>query len=368
MRAMRARVGTAVLAASLLIALVGPVLGIRSAGAAGPCDSPIVNPIVCENSKPGVPPNVWSVQGAGDAGLQGFGTQISVDRGETVDFKVSSVSNWHFDVLRLGWYQGNGARLIASGLAPSAPQPQDQPPCLTDTNTGLVDCGNWGVSASWPVPADAVSGVYIALLTRDDTGGQSHIVFVVRDDSSHSKVVVQTSDTTWEAYNTFGGFSLYQGANASHRASKVSYNRPFITVSNDPRNWWTNAELPMWQYLERNGYDLSYISGVDTDRGGARLMNHQIFMSSGHDEYWSGQQRANVEAARDAGVNLAFFSGNTMYWKTRFEPSTDGTNAAYRTLVTYKESFANAVIDPAAPTWTGLWRDTRFSPPGDGGR
>jgi hypothetical protein len=359
-----ARLGTAVLATVLFI----PLIGTSPAHATGPCDAPIVNPIVCENSKPGVPPNAWSVQGAGDPGLQGFGTQISVNRGQIIDFKVTAVSAWHFDVLRLGWYQGNGARLIASGLTPSAPQPQDQPPCLTDTDTGLVDCGNWGVSASWQVPADAVSGVYIALLSRDDTGGQSHIVFVVRDDSSHSKMVVQTSDTTWEAYNTFGGFSLYQGPNAQHRAYKVSYNRPFITVSNDPRNWWTNVELPMWQYLERNGYDVSYISGVDTDRSGALLMNHQIFVSSGHDEYWSGPQRANVEAARDAGVNLAFFSGNTMYWKTRYEPSTDGSNAPYRTLVSYKESFANAVIDPASPTWTGLWRDTRFSPPEDGGR
>ena len=69
-------------------------------------------------------------------------------------------------------------------------------------------------------------------------------------------------------------------------------------------------------------------------------------MSSGHDEYWSGAQRANVEAARDAGVNLAFFSGNEIFWKTRWEPSIDGTNTAYRTLVSYKETHANAVIDP----------------------
>src|SRR4029079_233175 len=54
-------------------------------------------------------------------------------------------------------------------------------------------------------------------------------------------------------------------------------------------------------------------------------------------------------------------------WKTRYEPSVDGTNTAYRTLVTYKESLDNAGTDPASPTWTGLWRDTRVSPPEDGG-
>ena len=90
-------------------------------------------------------------------------------------------------------------------------------------------------------------------------------------------------------------------------------------------------------------------------------------MSVGHDEYWSGGQRANVEAARDAGVNLAFMSGNEVFWKTRWEPSTAGPATANRTLVTYKETHDDAKIDPN-PAWTGTWRDPRFSPPADGGR
>ena len=88
----------------------------------------------------------------------------------------------------------------------------------------------------------------------------------------------------------------------------------------------------------------------------------------GHDEYWSAQQRANVEAARDAGVNLAFFSGNEIFWKTRWENSIDGSGTAHRTLVSYKETHANAKIDPEPNVWTGTWRDPRFSPPADGGR
>ena len=79
---------------------------------------------------------------------------------------------------------------------------------------------------------------------------------------------------------------------------------------------------------------------------GSLLLNHRVFLSVGHDEYWSGQQRANVEAARNAGVNLAFFSGNEMFWKTRWENSIDGSNTTYRTLVNYKETHANAKIDP----------------------
>ena len=91
-------------------------------------------------------------------------------------------------------------------------------------------------------------------------------------------------------------------------------------------------------------------------------------MTAGHDEYWSGQQRTNVTAARDAGVNLAFFTGNEVFWKTRFEPSIDGSNTPNRTLVAYKETHYDAPTDPQdPPTWTGTWMDPRFSPPADGG-
>ena len=125
----------------------------------------------------------------------------------------------------------------------------------------------------------------------------------------------------------------------------------------------------MVRWLEANGYDVTYFTDVDTDRNGSLILNHKLFLSNGHDEYWSGNQRAKVEAARAAGVHLAFFSGNTNYWKTRWESSIDGAGVPYRTLVCYKETWANAVIDPNdPPTWTGTWRDPRFSPPADGGR
>ena len=223
------------------------------------------------------------------------------------------------------------------------------------------------MSASWVVPSTAVSGVYIARLTRTDTGGASHIVFVVRNDASHSDLLMQTSDTTWQAYNTYGGTDFYVPASFNTQAYKVSYNRPVLTRDiAGGRDFLFSNEYPMIRFLERNGYDVSYISGVDTARYGSLLLNHKVFLSVGHDEYWSGQARANVQAARDAGVSLAFFSGNEIYWKTRWEPSTVGTLTDYRTLVCYKETWANAKIDPTS-AWTGTWRDPRFSPPADGG-
>src|SRR5205809_2116556 len=123
----------------------------------------------------------------------------------------------------------------------------------------------------------------------------------------------------------------------------------------------------MIRWREANGDSVSCTPDADTDRRGSLITQHRVFLSSGHDEYWSAGQRVNVEAARDAGVNLAFFSGNEVFWKTRWENSTDASGAPYRTLVCYKESKANAKIDPS-PVWTGTWRDDRFVAPPDAGR
>ena len=164
------------------------------------------NPISIENAQTGT--TDWDVSGAGDPTIQGFATDISVNTGETVNFKIKTDStSYQIKIYRLGYYGGAGGRVMAT-LGPFT-QPQNQAvTCMSDTTTGLVDCGNWSVSASWTSTA-AVSGIYIAKLMRLDTGGSSHIVFVVRDDARQADVLVQTSDTTWQAYNRYGGASLY---------------------------------------------------------------------------------------------------------------------------------------------------------------
>src|SRR5262245_2689323 len=347
--------------------------------------APAANPIVAENLLPGNPQSQWDIVGSGDPTLQGYATDISVDQGQTVSFKIDDQTSapYRIEIYRIGYYQGNGARLVAT-IPSSATLRQVQAAPLKDLTTGLTDAGNWAVSASWAVPSTAVSGVYIAKLVREDTGGASHIPFVVRDDDGQSDVIMQTADTTWQAYNNWGGYSLYSAPTAGTSANpnslprgyKVSYNRPFNTRGipaggslgySGSYSWFFHSEYPLVRFMEANGYNVSYTTDVDTDRRGAELLEHKLFVSMGHDEYWSGAQRANVEAARDAGVNLAFFTGNEVYWKTRWETSTEGSNTPYRTLVSYKETKANAKIDPSS-TWTGTWRDMRFSPPYDGGR
>ncbi|MCB0095141.1 MAG: hypothetical protein KDE46_05435, partial [Caldilineaceae bacterium] len=373
---------------------------------------PPSNKIVQENLRPGAPATEWDINGWGDSSIQGFGHDISINVGETIYFKIKTDStDYRIDIYRMGYYGGLGARLVDS-ILPSAPLPQVQPEGIRDPETLLYDCGNWAVSASWPAPADAVSGVYFARLVRQDDApaswrmdnGQdapaqapvpfahaygslgrgrlatalrepraSHIYFIVRDDEGDADILFQTSDTTWQAYNRYGGYCTYGRLNPEYprihggppRAHKVSYNRPFETRHYRAVNMVFNGEYPFIRWLERNGYNVSYFSGVDSERRGEEILKHRLFLSVGHDEYWSRNQRRNVEAARAAGVHLAFFSGNEVFWKIRWEPSVDGADEEYRTMVVYKETHDNAKIDPKADEWTGTWRDARpFNPEG----
>lgn len=368
--------------------------------------------IVQENQLLGSPSTEWDVNGQGDPTIQGFGHDISINRGETIFFKIKTDStDYRIDIYRMGYYGGMGARLVDT-IEPSVKLPQSQPEGIRDPETLLYDCGNWAVSASWKSSSDAVSGVYFARLVRQDSepaswrvdsGGHepvaaptpsahaygalgygrlanalrepraSHIYFIVRDDEGCSDILFQTSDATWQAYNRYGGHCTYARFNPDNprmhggapRSYKASYNRPFETRYYRAVNMVFNGEYPFIRWLEANGYDVSYFTGVDSDRRGEEILKHRLFLSVGHDEYWSLDQRRHVERARDAGVHLAFFSGNEVFWKTRWEPSIDGKEAPHRTLVTYKETHDNAKIDPVPDVWTGTWRDSRpFNPEG----
>ncbi|MET0447298.1 MAG: N,N-dimethylformamidase beta subunit family domain-containing protein, partial [Aeromicrobium sp.] len=136
----------------LVSALLTVITTTSSEAAIDPCGSS-GNKISCENSKPGTPQSEWDVEGAGDDDIQGFATDISVNVGSRVDFKIdTTASAYSVTIYRTGYYDGDGARQIAT-VTPSATLPQRQPQCITDVSTEMYDCGNWGVSASWNVPS-----------------------------------------------------------------------------------------------------------------------------------------------------------------------------------------------------------------------
>lgn len=305
------------------------------------------NHIVMENQKPGT--TNWKITNPAGNEIAGYATATSVNKGSSIGIKVSVATPGAFtiDIYRLGYYGGTGGRLItSSGSLNGITQPAFT---ITDENTRLGEA-NWSTSYTVNVGSDWTSGLYIAKLTYQATGKQSHVWFVVRDDNSNADILFQSSFTNHLAYSNSSGRSLYAfNSTGGQRALKVSFDLPFSQTTTQPGEF---NNLLRWEYnmarwLESQGYDVTYVTNVDVHSNSALLGQHKIFMSVGHDEYWSMEARNHVEQARDGSqpVNLAFFSANTCYWRVRLENSSTGQ--AHRVMACYKDDWAQ---DPVAPT------------------
>ncbi|BAY43429.1 Ig domain protein group 1 domain protein [Scytonema sp. HK-05] len=336
-----------------------------------PKPSQTSNPITIENMKPGT--TDWQLTNpATRREIEGYASLTSVNRGNEIKFFVNTKEpSYTMEIFRMGWYAGSGGRQMAPVITRKRVQ---QPPPLVNEATGLIEC-NWKdpyvlkIPYNPADPSQWASGVYLAKLTASKSGKQSYIIFVVRDDSRASDILFQSSVTTYQAYNNWGGMSLYRWNSRGKQAYKVSFNRPYAASPNlkaaygvgagefltnfQPKRRTSSAgwEYNMVRWLEREGYDVAYSTDVDTHEnqidqytGKPILLLHKAFLSVGHDEYWSWNMRQNVEAARDRGVSLGFFSSNTCYWQIRFE-SSNLTKQMNRTIVAYKES---AILDPFA--------------------
>jgi N,N-dimethylformamidase beta subunit-like protein len=328
--------------------------------------------IAIENRKPGTPD--WEIAApALHREIEGYASKTSVNGGDAIDLFVNTTApRYTIDLFRMGWYDGAGARRVAGAIVRDAVA---QPQPTIDAATGLVEC-QWhdpvrvetrDASGPW------TTGVYLARLTAA-SGAQSFIVFVVRDDERRAPIVFQSSVTTFAAYNNWGGRSLYSFNSGNAPARKVSFDRPYATSPYGVRLDGAGDFLRRWEYnavrfLERDGYDLTYVTDVDTherDLIQARP-DGGIFLSVGHDEYWSWQMRSHVEAARDRGIHLAFLGADVGYWQTRFEANAAGEPD--RRLVAYKEAAGD--LDPFAIDGdprndryiTGRFRDRPVSRP-----
>jgi hypothetical protein len=148
-------------------------------------------------------------------------------------------------------------------------------------------------------------------------------LFVVRDDSRNSDVLYGLPFTTYQAYNPYGGKSLYPfnstGANTvagNTEAVKVSFDRPFDYARiGGTHDWYTRSDYPLVYWLERYGYDVAYQSDTDMELNGARVRNHKAYVLGGHDEYYSTGMRTALEQARDAGTGLFNSGANAVFWK-----------------------------------------------------
>jgi hypothetical protein len=277
--------------------------------------------------------------------IEGYASLTSVQAGDasfgpnSIDFYVN-VDNPSLDptyslhIFRLGWYGGTSARRMLSVTRTSIEQVM---PAENPDNGSLIGA-SWSSPYTLTVPRTWVSGVYVALLVTDNSKLASYIPFVVRNDGRSADYIYQVPVATWQAYNCWGGRSLYGCTDAETIALlpegnpvpawKVSFNRPHLVKGGLPIEF--NEEIGLLRFLEREGYDVMYQTDIDTHTGGGRLSAHKALISAGHNEYWTDTMRNNVEKARDSGLSLGFFGANAVYWQIRLEDFN-------RTIVGYKE-------------------------------
>lgn len=296
-----------------------------TAGASTGFTKPRSQVIMKENARPGTRdwlltnPRIDPVTKYRCPWIEGYGSHASLEAGQKIQFHVSTnpVSSFNLEIYRLGWYGGDGGRLVAK-LGPFEGAVQPDPPV---GEKRLRNC-QWTVSASWKVPADSVSGVYLGKLTAAKDGVQSYVIFIVRD-RRKADFLFQCSDHTWQAYNRWPDhFALYDdGKNEWFWGGQVQvgFNRPYgkyCQILDQPLST-GSGEFLLWEFpfafwMEQQGYDVSYISNTDTHRDGAGLRRARGFLSVGHDEYWTREMYDHVKAAIARGVNVGFFSGNAV--------------------------------------------------------
>jgi hypothetical protein len=263
--------------------------------------------------------------------IEGFCSVTSARAGEGISFYVSTrpTSRFTLDVYRMGYYGGAGGRKVLS-LGPFAGKAQPDPPV---GDKRVRDC-RWEPCATIKIPKDWLSGVYLGKLTALPEGVQSYVIFIVRDDRP-ADFLFQCSDTTWQAYNRWPSqFALYDdgkdpwywGPNV-----QVSFNRPYgkycqildAPLSTGSGEWFL-WEFPFAFWLESRGYNVTYLSNLDTHADPKGLLRAKGFLSVGHDEYYSIEMFRHLKLAIDAGLHVAFFSGNACCGRILFAADSAG--------------------------------------------
>ena len=270
--------------------------------------------------------------------IEGYCSDASILAGDTLNVFVSThpASSYIVDIYRMGYYQAQGGRHVMN-LGPFSGTPQ---PIPKDGVKNLIEC-NWEKGFDIVIPDDWVSGVYLGKMTTAPGEWQSYFIFIVKDERE-AGFIFQCSDLTWQAYNRWPAWrSLYDWTADWGRTPwftepgpDVGFDRPYsfymnhLPVSVHPI---TNGsgefllwEFPLAYWMEQHGYDVTYISNMDTHSDGEKLLRAKGFISVGHDEYWTQKMFDNVAEARDRGVNLLFLSGNSVSGRIYLNPSGKG--------------------------------------------
>ncbi len=309
--------------------------------------------IRAENALRGYPG--WRISRPGQGGaIEGYADDVSALPGSPVRLFVSTTAaSFRVQALRFGWYGGTLARLVWT--SPAIPGRRQLPATVLAHGMAVAP---WQPSLTLPTTGWP-PGSYLLRLDAS-SGAQRYVPLVIRSASVAGRVVLVQPTTTFQAYNPWGGYNLYQGPDGSYatRARMVSFDRPYATE--DGAGGFFEEDQPLVSYAERLGLPLGYITSVDLDLNPHVLDGARATVSEAHDEYWSPAMRAAVTHARDRGVNLAFFGANAIYRKIRFEPSRLGRD---RTEVNYKNPRQDPLYGRDNARVTGNWPDPPHAEP-----
>jgi hypothetical protein len=252
----------------------------------------------------------------------------------------------------MGWYHGRGGRLVLqSELLPAVRQPS----CAHRSSTGLTEC-HWHATLSFEIPRALPSGVYVVKLDASD-GAQADCLFVVRA-RRRAQLLVELPTASWQAYNAWGGDSLYPGgklvsATGSTQGVEASYDRPYATQTGAGQFF--IREVAMVRFLERYGYPASYTTIDSIDADPRQAIGARALIDVGHSEYWSGRDARAFAHARDRGTNVLFLSSDTMAWSVRFARASAASSEAGardHRIIAYKQYAAR---DPDLAHPSGLF-------------
>lgn len=291
-----------------------------------------------------------------DTVIRGYASATSVNAGDSIDLFVGTTApSYAIEIYRMGHYGGGGARLMQRiaglpGQAQGVPAP--------DATTRLIECG-WSLSQTVVTSPTWVSGIYLAKLIAS-SGQVGYTVFVVRNDGRPADILYVLPITTYQAYNNWGGYSLYDfNSENSAPAFKVSLDRPYTAWAG--AGGFFDGDYNFVRWLEAQGYDVTYATSVDLHTNPGVMLDRKVFLSPWHDEYYSAEMRASVTGFRDAGKHLAYFDANSIYWQVRFEPSSAGR--PNRVIVGYKDQAPDPILSTDPSKATVLWRDPPVNQP-----
>jgi hypothetical protein len=313
-----------------------------------PSTSPDQPWTVTENARPGTAD--WRIPDASvasDTELAGYADRTSVLPGEAFGLYVTStLGDVTVSAYRVGAYGGTGGRLV-----------WQSPPLTGVRQPDPVIEADHMVVAKWARTTDVTTtdwpeGSYLLKLTA--SGKARYVPITVRSRSTAGRLVLVNAVITYQAYNTWGGYSLYTGPDNT-RAGRVSFDRP--QKGNGAQQFFGD-ELATVQLAEGLGLDLAYVTSVDLDREPDLLKGASGMVSMGHDEYWTVPMRTGVEQARDSGTSLAFLGANAVYWRVRLEGGLTGDR---RVVAGYKDAGADPKKNVADTT--ALWRSQPLPKP-----